>query len=314
MLAPVHNMLSYEKSVQPGRLGSALFCVGDMYPRLKAFRARLKESGRQNDALYFVKVDVQSCFDTIPQRRVVQLMEQLCSETEYCIARHAEIAPSETHVYRDNSGLRSKPARKFVAQARSGQDFSTFHERLETGIARGKKNTVFVDTVIQSIQNKEPLLDLLEEHVEQNIVKVGKKFFRQKRGIPQGSVLSSFLCNFFYADFEAKYLGFLAKPEGVMLRLIDDFLLITTQKADALNFLRIMHGAHEDYGITVRAEKSLVNFKTCLDGIAVPHLAASAAFPYCGTMIHTQTLEIGKDRARMIGGGSSFLGAFHSVP
>ena len=298
IMAPVFNMLSYEKAKQPDRLGSALFSVGDIYPKLKAFRSQIWSTEPAPKRLYFAKVDVVSCFDTIPQRRVIRLMEELASEGEYRIARHAEIKPSESHVYRVESSTVSKPARKFIANAKAANDFTAFGEIVQEELALGKKNTIFVDSVVQTFHDKENLLDLLEEHVERNIVKIGKKFFRQKRGIPQGSVLSSLLCNFFYAAFEKEHLGFLDGGESLLLRLIDDFLLITTSREQAKTFLSVMHSGKEEYGIKVKPEKTLVNFEITVDGLKLPCLMVGTAFPYCGSMIDTRTLEITKDRDR----------------
>lgn len=60
-------------------------------------------------------------------------------------------------------------------------------------------------------------------------------------GIPQGSVLSTVLCNIFYADLERKKLPFLLDEEGLLLRLIDDFLFITMNREHAKSFLEQMH-------------------------------------------------------------------------
>lgn len=301
VMAPVFNMLSYERAKQPTKLGSALFSVGDMYPKLKTFKTNLQSLGKEATPLFFAKLDVQSCFDTIPQRRVVRLMEQLASEDEYRIARHAELKPSDLHHQAAFLALAPKPARKFVATARAAADFTAFDQVLKIGPALGKKNTIFVDSVVQTSQIKEKLLDLLEEHVERNVIKIGKKFFRQKEGIPQGSVLSSLLCSFFYAELERECLGFLDGRDGVLLRLVDDFLLITTNKGHAERFLGIMHDGSEKYGVRVNPGKSLVNFDTVVGGLRIPRLTGGMKFPYCGNLIDTKTLEITKDRDRRKG-------------
>jgi telomerase reverse transcriptase len=70
---------------------------------------------------------------------------------------------------------------------------------------------------------------------------MGKQFYRQKVGIPQGSVISTVLCNIFYADLEKHELPFLTDPDGLLLRLIDDFLFITMNKDHARQFLQVMH-------------------------------------------------------------------------
>ena len=296
VMAPVFNMLSYEKRKEPSRIGSAIFSVGEMYPKLAAFRRQLELRRPGDKLLYFAKCDVQSCFDTIPQRRLVILLEQVASEDEYRIARHAEIKSSDNHAY--GLGATAKPIRKFVASARSYTDFAQFHEIVGKDHCKGKKNTVFVDAVVQTSQKRDKMLDLLEEHVERNIVKIGKKFFKQKAGIPQGSVLSSLLCSYFYAELERETLGFLNEDESILLRLIDDFLLITVNKEHAERFVQIMHDGIVKYGVRVNPAKSLVSFETIINGARVPQLASGTAFPYCGNMIDIRTLEITKDRDR----------------
>ena len=297
VMAPVFNMFAYEKKKQPSRVGSALFSVGELYPKLKAFRTHLQLTETQPKPLYFAKVDVESCFDTIPQKKVVRLMEKIATEDEYRIARHAEIKSSSTHSYNAEMDRDPMPARKFIATARASTEFQTFDQVVETCLAPGKKHTVFVDNVVPTTQRKDVLLDLLEEHVERNVVKIGKKFFRQKAGIPQGSVLSSLLCNYFYAELEKEHFGFL-RDDSLLLRLIDDFLLITTNQDHAKKFLQVMYDGVEKYGVRVSPAKSLANFEVTVNECQVPQLVEDTCFPYCGSMIDSRTLEITKDRDR----------------
>ncbi|KAL8690402.1 MAG: hypothetical protein Q9218_004144 [Villophora microphyllina] len=298
IMALVHKMLDLERQQNPESIGSALFSVGDMYAKLKTFRDSQRCTNPQLPRFYFVKVDVRSCFDTIPQRSAVKVMEQLASEEVYRIARHAQVKASDTGHQGHGTLTLAKPARKFLASAHPPLDFRSFDELIEDQLASGKKNTVFVDNVLRTTHKKQRLLDMLRDHVEGNIVKIGKKFYRQKKGIPQGSVLSSLLCNCFYAELEAQRLCFVDKPGGLLLRLIDDFLFITTEKQDAVQFLQIMHSGIEEFGVQVNPAKSLTNFRIQINGTALPSISGSASFPYCGTLVDTRTLEIAKDRDR----------------
>lgn len=299
VMKPVHNMFEFEKRAQPELLGSALFSVGEIYSRLKEYAKNQRSRAATRFPLYFAKTDAKSCFDTIPQRKVLKLMETVASQDEYRIARHTEVKFSNNRNV--NGGVdhtQTKPARKFCSNARAASDFMDFDEKLVSEYAADKKDTIFVDNVVQITQRKDKLLDLLEEHVERNVIKIGKKFFRQKAGIPQGSVLSSLLCNYFYAELEKQHLSFLDKEESILLRLIDDFLLITTNKEHAKRFLQIMHDGIENYGLQVNSAKSLANFEVTINSYQVPRLLEGTAFPYCGNMIDTGTLEITKDRDR----------------
>lgn len=85
---------------------------------------------------------------------------------------------------------------------------------------------------------------------------IGNDYYRQMVGIPQGSVLSALLCSFFYGDLERQRLPFARDPSNVkcfhcskwiyadilqeLLRLIDDYLFITTSLSQAKHFLDVM--------------------------------------------------------------------------
>ena len=313
IMGPVLNVLDFERRKRPALMGSALFSVGDMYPKLKAFAQTSHGEMPPSRSYYFAKADAQSCFDTIPQQEVVRLMTQIASEDSYRIARHAEIKSSDTHGYRITSNVVNiKPARKFVATARAATDFPSFDDFVSTGLGMAKKSTVFIDSIVPTLQKKEKALDLLQDHIQKNIVKIGKKFFRQKAGIPQGSVMSSLLCNYFYAQLEEECFGFLEEHQSILLRLIDDFLLITTNKDHAKRFLQVMHDGVTKYGVEVNPAKSLANFDVIVNGFQVPCLFESTEFPYCGNSINTKTLEITKDRDRRKGTGEISLLEFQA--
>ena len=269
-----------------------MFSVGDLYQRLRNFKTSLQSSP---SALFFAKVDVQSAFDTIPQSAVVELMFTIPEQSAYAITKHVEIKPADNaEVTHGHS--KPKPAKRWQALAKKLSNNAPFLDEVEAQLALRRKHTVFVDNAMRKEQRTSELLTLLATHVEQNLVKVGKKYFRQKKGIPQGSVLSSSLCNYFYADLEKRHLPSLASEDCLLLRLIDDFLLITTNQAKALEFMALMHRGMPDYGVTVNLAKSLVNFDLELDGKPVPRLPEGQAFPYCGTRIDCLTLDIARDR------------------
>ncbi|KFY76636.1 hypothetical protein V499_03767 [Pseudogymnoascus sp. VKM F-103] len=281
-LAPVYNMLTFEKNLSPAKFGSTLFSVGDLYNKIKKFAEAIKPVSN----LYFCKVDVQSAFDTIPQAAVVKLISALPTSDEYQISKHVEVKPGDG--YRHGQ---AKPIRKWTSLARAAGD-------QPFDLMTNGKNTIFTENLAVQSHSKDQLLSLLSEHVQRNLVKIGKKFYRQKKGIPQGSVISSLLCNYFYADLEAKHLSFLNPDGSLLLRLIDDFLLITIDPEHGRRFIQTMHDGLPEYGVSVNPEKTLVNFETSINGQKVKRLVKGKEFPYCGTFINTNTLHISKDRER----------------
>lgn len=298
ILGPVGSMLKLEKTMNPDRLGSAMFSVGDIYKRIKHFKAKL---GPSDKPFYFAKVDVQGAFDSIPQQAIIDLMGGVPSEEEYKIVKHVEVKPSELAQTRVTN---SKPLKKWQASARTASDRTTFKDMLESQLAGSKRDTVFVESVASRSFTTRALVGLMTAHVQDNLVKIGKKYYRQKNGIPQGSVLSSALCSYFYADLEQTQLSFLRVDDSLLLRLIDDFLLITTDRAKAARFVTVMHRGLPAYGLVVNPDKTLVNFdmSTTTGGSGsskpVPKLGAERGgwFPYCGTLIDTGTLAMTKNR------------------
>lgn len=270
--------------------------MGDLFEKLKTYKAGL--SAKSQGPFYFAKVDVQSAYDTIPQNALLDLVNSLPTEYQYRISRHAEVKPSVN--YREDAldGLASKPSWKWASRARGFDDRQNLREHLTTNPVPGNKNSVFVEKVITQDYKATDLLRLLSEHVQCNLVKIEDKYYRQKQGITQGSVLSSMLCNYFYADLELTHLAFLQSEESLLLRLIDDSLLITTNPEHAKRFLQIMLEGKPAYGVEVNPDKSLANFEAMVDGKKVPRLVGQKLFPFIGCLIDTRSLDISKDRER----------------
>lgn len=296
VLSPIHTVLKLEKELNPAKLGATMFSVNDIYGRLSGFKESLR---KERQGLYFAKVDVRGAFDTLPQDAVIRLMASVPTQGRYTINKHVEVKPGEP----GQQG--SKPIRRWLSTAQGQSDSLDFSERVEDRLGSRARNTVFIDQAVKKTHSAGELMALLQQHVEQNLVKLGKKFYRQKKGIPQGSVLSAILCNYFYADLEDRHLGFLRGPDCLLMRLIDDFLLITTDKGKAEEFVQIMHGGLPEYGMEVNPKKTLVNFSMTIGEEPIGRVTDGQWFPYCGTIINCKTLEITKDVERRQAAGMS---------
>lgn len=292
---PIHvNLTAFNNDFQERnsfRLGSSMFSVGDIYERLVAFSARFD---RQKVTFYFAKADVKSAFDTIPQEAIIRLMGSVPSREKYVIKKHLEVKAGLLETRHQKRPV-SRLTKRWHAIASCQDDSTDFAQLVEERFGLKKKNAVFVGKTSGREHETQDLLRLMTDHIQQNLVKIGKKFYRQKKGIPQGSVLSSALCNYFYADLEAQRLAFLAGEDCLLMRLIDDFLLITTSRAKACKFVRVMHGALPEYGVAVNPDKTLVNFDMELDGKTIAKVSPGSAFPYCGLGIDCATLDVVKD-------------------
>ncbi|GAA5934697.1 telomerase reverse transcriptase [Sporobolomyces koalae] len=281
ILRSVFDVLTFESKRNPHLVGSLVSNPQEIYAKLKGFKAKLLEEHGTLPELYFVKVDVKSCFDTIKQEKLLALLEGILSETLYYIQKYTQVV-----------AYSGKTARQFKRQACGDDDLGSFRD-LALQLAKDLHNVVLADQVRYDDIGIEKLLSLLKEHITINLVKVNNRLYRQKDGIPQGSVLSSLLCSLFYGDMESTHLAFTKDDHSVMLRYVDDFLFVSTKKHLAVRFLSKMHQGIPDYGCFISNEKRLTNFDVALEpGELVPPLPDGQDFGYCGLAIDTKTLEI----------------------
>jgi telomerase reverse transcriptase len=270
-----------------------------MLPKLAAFRNSLKQRGLDDKRLYFAKVDVQTCFDTIPQARLLDMVDSLMSAQAYYTSKHVEMSALSPLQRLNGNHVNPMPRKRYIAHSHAANDTTPFHQLVQNRFAGTKANTVFANMNVQRCETKDDLMQLLREHIERNVVRIGKRFYRQKTGIPQGSVLSTILCNFFYAELERDVLDFALGDDCLLLRLLDDFLLISITEEHAKRFVHVMHKGHPEYGVVVQPAKSLTNFDvTVANGERIATTEPGAKFPYCGVCIDTTTLEISKKTER----------------
>lgn len=240
-----------------------------------------------------MKVDIQSCFNSIPQNQMLRQLENLLKSRKYLTGKYAKFGPPESYHGLDGKRINGRPSSKWITTA-TAIDAATSLQDLNRERLDGKSNTVLLPQQKANRYRGADVLKLINEHVEKNIVKIGKTYHRQRNGIPQGSVLSTLLCNYFYSHFENDRLGFLSQDDSLLFRFIDDFLLITVNLDEAHQFLNVMLTGDTDYGVSVKRDKTMVNFHVEMHGSPVTSTECTK-FPYCGISIDTVNLNIAKD-------------------
>lgn len=273
----LHQAMKAECAFDKTKLGSAMFNKGEIGKRLHDFQAALLQRGWQpGTSLYFAKVDIQSCFDSIPQDKALQLLQDILAAGSYNMQKYADVSPPSVLQYDKNSVSGALRSRYASHSTRCDQPASL----VETDRPL-VPYTVRTATAPVVTESQTRLHTLLRTHITQHTIRIGKKEYRQSQGVPQGSVISTLLCNFFYAKYEEQHLGFLRRPDTTMLRLIDDFLVISADRNVVKRFVDQMHAGNIDYGITVRASKTVLSWEHDLN-----------TFPFCGLEIDTHTLQV----------------------
>lgn len=345
-----HTLGDETEQMDVDMLTSSVFGPNEIYTQLKTFKQSLlpetrgtkasgsskKPSKTAEKKLYFVKLDVRCAFDSIDQAKLLGIIEQILRKGEdeqtegYRIHRFAKLMPSAVHEPRsaaahasgaNNAGAAgavpsraahprpSGTKREFVRLARPDSEHIDFID-LASSLAVSLHDVVFVDNVSYRYESTSLILKLLRQHVTENLIKIGKEFYRQRVGIPQGSSLSTLLCSFFYAGMEAQdpFLrslrnGGTSDKKCLLMRYTDDFLLITTSKRQAKQFHNVMRKGHPEYGCFISPAKTLVNFD-----LVDPMMAAEVGplvqrtygdeFPWCGLTINTRDLGVSTDLTR----------------
>uniref|UniRef100_A0A8C8RKL7 Telomerase reverse transcriptase n=1 Tax=Pelusios castaneus TaxID=367368 RepID=A0A8C8RKL7_9SAUR len=156
------------------------------------------------------------------------------------------------------------------------------------------QNAIVVEQGLSLNESSYSLFAFFLQMIHNTILEIEDRYYLQCCGIPQGSILSTLLCSLCYGDMENKlFCGI--QQDGVLIRLIDDFLLVTPHLTQAKIFLRTLATGIPEYGFLINPKKTVVNFPVDED---IPgyskfkQLPSSCVIPWCGLLLNIQTLEV----------------------
>lgn len=297
-------------------IGGAIASLNQLQTKLVEFKKRLmNENLRKIPKLYFVKVDIKKCYDTIPAEKAYELASVLLKDEykesfqEYFFHRMQTVT---CRAGSKNVKVAYKTQTEYLSSSKTGLDLAksvtgkTSIPSASLGLHASTK--VVIDQATGTTGKGEELCDLLYQHLFHNLVRHhGSCVYQQKVGVPQGSVLSTLLCNIVYARLEQDlFADFpLNDHENVspylFTRFVDDFLFVCPDRTLADQFLARMTRGFPDYGAFIHTSKTLTNFTP---SPRLPHLVQmlrtenptngvpSRYMPYIGVWIDTQTLEL----------------------
>ncbi|CAH1795109.1 unnamed protein product [Owenia fusiformis] len=267
-------LLHYIKRSNPIVFGSGVFGLDDIYRAWVEFLSN-RQQNHDNRTLYFVAMDIMDCYDTIYQKKLLGILSQILLKmgSEFIIRSYFTITTKAQKTLKETitplTGF--KPFPKFVKH-------QVQHEKL-------KNDVIFCDKVIYRHVSRDELLYTLQCHLSCNTLQIGRQYYNQQCGISQGSIISTLLCNIYYAHMEQSHLS--VGPGELLLRQVDDFLYVTPELSKAQQFLDSMTKGFADYNCYMNSAKTSTNI-----GSVRGHIS------WCGLNLNTESLEVTIDFTR----------------
>lgn len=323
-LKGVHTCLKFEQENHSEDMGASVFGYRDVYVKFLPFVMHLKSLPGGLPPMYMAVCDISRAYDTIKQDKLCEVVSGFLRLPVYHIRRYVSIF--------NTMGC----ARASYKQICTTSDRDSDILNLFMDLTSRRSHSILQDQGVVTQLKQGHILKLIEEHVKKNIVKIGPHFYLQKSGIAQGSVLSPLLCSVFFGHLDEHILmpllhqiphpaselknqqrgnndsvevpKVLGNGETILLRLIDDSLLISTSQSCVARFVQLMHGGFEDYGCHANQQKTTVSFDLLLNknqgklahGVYMTSDGASF-MRWSGLLINCCTLEVQADYTRYIG-------------
>ena len=229
-------LLSFHKTLH---IGYSLLGMDEAHQGLSKFNPI-----HGDQEIYLLKADITSCFDSIPQERLLDVIYELLGKRDWCIK-----------CFRIQKGFH-RIITKSMAYPCTEKDQEPSDECI------GKR---FNHGIIKEAQGKKMLLNetlrvTLRNHILHSCIVHEGKIYRQRHGISQGSPLSNILVALFYGHLDGMQLSRWGEVPGTtILRYTDDILLMTQHRFifDAMS--RFLNEGCPEYGIVFNKAKCRVN-------------------------------------------------------
>ncbi|CAG5119103.1 unnamed protein product, partial [Candidula unifasciata] len=264
------HVLTFEREQTPEVFGATVLNVEEIHAKWRLFVSECKKYNVQE--LYFVKVDIEKCFDTINPCLLYSIISRIIKRSFYRIYKF----------------------RKHVRL--NGQIKSVYFEscKYASEIYCNKKKKI--ESCGSYVVTREVLLKKLCALLFCFVAKVGSQHYVQTLGIPQGSLLSSILCGAYYGHMDQVFLNGVRGEDDFLVRLVDDILFVTPCKRHADNLLRTMLDGIPEFNCRCNLNKCCASFPYHHAVLGdVPCVSNNSPLIFCGLAFDTRTLNVTLD-------------------
>jgi telomerase reverse transcriptase len=328
----VLQVLRFEYEENRDVLGAAVLGLDDIYLKLRQFHGGLRKSGHATlPSLYLVAADVQSCFDTIKQDKLCDIIAPVVGP-DYVVQKFSTVQAAPNHrgmkragPFEGSVGLKpsslAAPRVQFCKKACRPEHQAPFPDVAAAAASERRKPVIFCDGVVYPSVDRSKCLQLLRQHICEHVVMIRGQPYLQGTGIPQGSVVSTALCNYYYGKLETETEGlsrYAAAAHSLLMRLTDDYLFVTTDRHLASEFAGTLHRGFAEYNCRVNPAKTVVNFELLAvnatgETVAVPQ-THSGFVPWCGLLLDAKSLDVYANYSRCYRSPCDFSRLIPTVP
>eukprot|EP00977_Amphora_coffeiformis_P011071 scaffold2655_cov179-Amphora_coffeaeformis.AAC.4 len=308
LLNEAFAVLRFEYEQDVSLFGSGLDGLHHFYPRYRRFIEEVQPRSNPSRKLFFGSVDIRHCFDSIDQEEMLKIVQTILNKDDYCIQNHSQYRPFE-------SMSRLLKIKKTIVGP--PEEIKTFQE-LADELATSSHKTVYADTGNCNVSKSEQVMKMIEEHLKSHLVvtsdRHGDRYLVQSKGVPQGSTLSTLLCNFYYGRIESRLFNTYdgdksteEPPTHIVCRQVDDFIYVGTRRHLLQKFLAVMLEGDRDMGVQVNEDKTQVSTTIVVrqgegNTETLKPSGSPWSFPWCGMVFDVTSGEVMNDYTRFYGG------------
>lgn len=208
-----------------------LHSANQIAPHIRNFKVELLAKYSQLPELHFMKFDIASCYDSIPRKKAMDVIHRaLKNESGFFVRSQSYFNPNKGTLQIQN---------------------------VVNGSRKPRDDEVYIDNVRTVYLTNEDLIRILEMELFKTALSFNGTCYLRKDGLYQGSNLSALVVDLVYDDFLEHYEVFHPTNHGdtLVLRLADDFLIISTDKSQIFQIKNTTLNGFEEYNAQVNVEK-----------------------------------------------------------
>lgn len=175
LLKPLYLCARYHELNSHLNRGATVTEPTELYNSWLSFVRHLKTAYATLPKVYFVSLDIKSCFDTLPQKQLLESIPLIFECENYVIHNFMKVKVNRNKIV-------TRKCLRLATDAFDCDNFVDFvHKNIRGGVLPAK-NVIYVDKVFPQDVTKNDLKNLLERHIQCSIGRLGYKYVQQEEG------------------------------------------------------------------------------------------------------------------------------------